>query len=134
MTWKKFRKPIDPLSPAGISCSILARLLKPEALRQPGVWGRELKILSKLRKSYPDEVFWLNLRPHEKLESLSYLLTENGQAALREFWVTHQLEKEDLLKWVDKCGILDSLTDSGEAPKTEVKPKKLSMAEWADKE
>ena len=136
-TAKPIKRP-DPLSPAGISRSILARLLKPEALRQQGVWGRELKVLSRLRKSYPDESFWLNLRPHEKLDSLLYLTTDSGQSALREFWAVHQMEQGDLQNWIDKAEKRSMMGESEFDPpieETPVKPdtRRMSPAAWADK-
>ena len=135
-TVKPFKRP-DPLSPAGISRSILARLLKPGVLNQPGAWGRELKFLSRLRKEYPDESFWLNLRPHEKLDTLLYLTTDLGKAALKEFWASHQLEQFDLQNWIDKAEKRGMIGDSEFDPPIEeipVRPdtRRMSPAAWAD--
>lgn len=129
MAYPVRRKRPDPLSIGAIAQETIKKLVKPEKFYDKGFWGKEMRALNRLKKIYPDEDFWLNLRPHEKLDSLYYLFTEPGRAAIREFWVAHQLEKEDMQKWVDKLVIETRVEDEYSEEPIQ---KKVSNLDWAD--
>jgi len=67
--------------------------LVPEAKGNPPVLKREMALLGKLRRHYPDIEFWLSLKPALPLGSLAYFLGDCGAAALKVEWVQYQTGK-----------------------------------------
>lgn len=61
---------------------IIKRLVKQPRVDDKYFWPREMKILNKLWEKYPDPKFWETFVLTFQLNSLAWLLTEDGQAQL----------------------------------------------------
>ena len=66
--------------------AVIARLLKPEILREPGAWPREMKIMNELASIYQSDSFWKRSELDFSLNSLAYFKTPNGAEALSNLW------------------------------------------------
>ena len=126
---------IDPLSPPGVRRTIVGRLISREELAKKGAWGREIKLLTKLQKTYSDDRFWLQLKPAMKLETLAYFLGY-GAAALREEWQMFQYaqaEKQNLQQYdLDRASMLSMMESTKEEPSAAPLKKRETLIDWAD--
>ena len=52
--------------------------------KEKRVWPRDMKVASTLIKRYPDPDFWRTVELGYDLNSLAFLLSERGDAALKE--------------------------------------------------
>lgn len=72
---------------------IVEKFIKPENLSgEKNIWGRELKMLNKFIKSYPDEAFWNQVNLNFKLNSFAWFVKE-GAGKLEEEWRLYKLQK-----------------------------------------
>lgn len=84
----KKAKPKDPLFK--LKQSIVEKLIKPELLNnydpaiKKEVWRKNIPLAAKLLAVYPEEEFWNNFDLGFKLNSLFFLLSENGKPKISE--------------------------------------------------
>lgn len=128
----------NPLSPHGVRCTVVRRLLKPEVLKVSKHWGRELAILKRLQQKHPLDQFWLELSMAEKLDTLAWFLGAYGAGALQEQWQQFQFRHSTEQRQAEADQQrLDSLSTAGmmETTSTDdlpaLQPKRDALA-WAD--
>lgn len=129
---------VDPLSSHGIRRTVLQRLLKPAVLKVPKNWGRELAILKKLQVTFPHDLFWLQLSPAERLDSLCWFMSAYGKAALTEEWKAFLFRQAEEHKQAaadqERLDTLSSIAMMESTPTTDLpplQPKRDALA-WAD--
>lgn len=64
----------------------ITRLVKPESLREPGAWPREMKLLNDLIVIYPSDSFWACSELGFTLNSLAYFRTPEGSETVSNLW------------------------------------------------
>lgn len=69
---------------------ILRQILEPAVYADYSLRIREMAVLKRLRKTYPDIAFWLSVKPVIPLGSLLYLYGP-GKDALAAEWKAYQL-------------------------------------------
>lgn len=82
---------VGPKLPLKSMQAILEFLLKPDQLKVPGAWPREMKLLKQLYPLYPDEQFWLKIDFTFMLNSLAYFKTGEGAIALKRQWGLYRM-------------------------------------------
>jgi hypothetical protein len=63
------------------------------------VWAKEMKMTNLLFKIFPNEDFWNNLELNFKLNSLCWLLSDNGRKFLNKEYKKFNLELPELKKF-----------------------------------
>ncbi len=105
----------DPLSTHGVRTIIVRRLVNAASLAAKGAWGRELAILKKLQLRFPDDSFWLALRPAEQFESLAWCLGEYGRGAVEREWQNYQFGRAQDQIEIDSIPTTPMIADTAEA-------------------
>lgn len=133
MAFPRKRQSLDPLSPHAIRIAIVKRLVAPASLTAKGGYARELHILKRLQAICPDDAFFLDLRPAEKLNSLAWFLTEYGRTALQQQFDLHRFGKAQEQFQLDSAAsrpmIESSASDIADLPP--LRPKGDDLM-WAD--
>ncbi len=111
--------------------TIVFRLIKPEVLRQRTAMGRELKLLKQLQATFPDDAFWLQLQPHERLDSLCWFKTAYGRESLEEQWRVWQIERSEEQRVLDTYDKPSMIGESNH-PSPARQPRRPTALEWAD--
>ncbi len=71
---------------------VLRQILEPATYANIKLRYREMAVLKKLRKIYPDLAFWLTVKPVIPLDSLLYLYGP-GKEALATEWHDYQIQR-----------------------------------------
>jgi hypothetical protein len=63
------------------------------------VWPKEMKMVKMLLDIFPDEIFWNSLDLKFKLNSLCWLLSDDGRSFLKKEYQKYKLELPDTKKY-----------------------------------
>ncbi len=132
---------VDPLSPHGVRCATVGRLVSQESMKKPGAWPRELQILKRLQLRFADETFWTTLAPAERVDSLTYFIAPFGASQLQQHWNLHVFARSQEAQFVEERDArqneIDSqsmspMMESTNAPDQAKPAAKQSAVQWAD--
>jgi len=96
---------IKEKTPHQFITDIIKDLVKPENLKDKGIWAREYKICKDLIAKYPDKRIWVNF--DFKMNSLAFLKTSEGQEEIKriENNINYVVEEKEIIKLEkDKVG------------------------------
>jgi hypothetical protein len=84
---------IPDLAPKTWATGIIGKLIKQEHLDKKTIsWGREIKVLNKLKKQYKELEFWDSLDLGFKLNSLCYFLSADGKKLIFQKYQKFKLD------------------------------------------
>jgi hypothetical protein len=63
------------------------------------IWPKEMKMVKTLLDIFPDEVFWSTLNLNFKLNSLCWLLSDDGRSFLNTEYQKYKLELPEVKKY-----------------------------------
>lgn len=110
---------------------LVGRMVKPENFTGKSIWPRELGIAKKLFVKYPEPKFWAGFDLGFQLNSLAWLLSEDGDREVNRQYQMYLLDKSITKTYNETQETMDLFSTQPEVAvvaKPVLKPK--SLKEW----
>lgn len=75
--------------------NLIKSFIFEEDLKNPRIWGREVKLLNEILPKYPDLEFWVRLNLGYKIHSFAFFKTERGILELKSQYTSFKAMKSE---------------------------------------